>query len=134
MLLWGYLSCADRVELQKLYKISSENQIIRDARELVFNQPLPFTQSRESRTLSALYVAVATGSLECLLILFEELTNIQIEHGLEIRKRQKDDTDSLMLKAEKTQKKRTPLQMACALGLYKIVEFLLGKGANANGI
>jgi hypothetical protein len=34
---------------------------------------------------------------------------------------------------EKYIKKRTPLQLACALGLFKIVEILLKKGARANG-
>ena len=37
VILWGYLSCADRLELQKLFKMSTENLIIRDYRELYFN-------------------------------------------------------------------------------------------------
>ena len=37
VILWGYLSCADRLELQKMYKLSTENLIIRDFRELMFN-------------------------------------------------------------------------------------------------
>ena len=49
VILWGYLSCADRLELQKMYKLSTENLIIRDFRELMFNQPFPYTQARASR-------------------------------------------------------------------------------------
>ena len=49
VILWGYLSCADRLELQKLFKMSTENLIIRDYRELYFNQPFPYTQAKASR-------------------------------------------------------------------------------------
>lgn len=110
MILWGYLSCADRLELQKLYKLSTENLVIRDFRELSFNQPFPYTHAKASRTISPLYVAVATGCLESLRILFDELTWISIEQGVEIKKKFKDENDELqVLKGEKLYKKRTPL-------------------------
>jgi hypothetical protein len=41
--------------------------------------------AKESRTISILYLAVATGSNECLSLLFDELTNINIEEGLELK-------------------------------------------------
>lgn len=43
VILWGYLSCADRLELVKLFKMSTENMVVRDFRELMFNQPFPYT-------------------------------------------------------------------------------------------
>lgn len=43
VILWGYLSCADRLELLKLFKLGTENLVIRDFRELWFNQPFPYT-------------------------------------------------------------------------------------------
>lgn len=55
------MSCADRLELQKLYKMSTENLVVRDFRELHFNQAFPLTQAKSSRVLSPLYTAVATG-------------------------------------------------------------------------
>ena len=82
-----------------------------------------------------MYVAVATGCLESLSILFEELTWTSVESGIEIKKKFKDENEEMMLlKGEKPIKSRTPLQLACALGLFKIVELLLLKGANPNGI
>lgn len=40
----------------------------------------------------------------------------------------------MAMKGDKPIKKRSPLQLACALGLYKQVELLLVKGANPNGV
>lgn len=97
VILWGYLSCADRLELQKLFKLSSENLVVRDFRELWFNQPFPYTQAKASRLLSPLYVAVATGCLENLNLLFDEMTWINVEHGIEIRKKFKDESEELLL-------------------------------------
>lgn len=79
---WGYLSCADRLELQKLFKLSEEPKLVRNFNELMFNKPFSFTQAKESRTLSPLYIAVATGSLDCLRIITEELVNVNIESGI----------------------------------------------------
>ncbi len=79
-------------------------------------------------------MAIATGCLELLQILFEELTDVNVESGIDIRKRTKDEGESLMSKNEITIKKRTPLQLACAMGVFKIVEYLLTKGANPNGV
>ena len=60
--------------------------------------------------LSPLYVAVATGCLESLNIIFDELTWISVESGIEIKKKFKDENDELMLlKGEKPLKKRSPL-------------------------
>ena len=109
MTLWGYLSCADRTELQKLFKLSPETNLIRNQSELVYNKPFPYTQSKEQRTVSVLYIAVATGSLDCLSILAEELLNVNFDDGIEIRKKAKEDNDFLIPKTEKTLKKRTPL-------------------------
>ena len=68
-------------------------------------------------------------------IIFEEMTWIQVDAGIEIKKKFKEENEELMLlKGEISLKKRTPLQLACALGLFKIVELLLLKGANPNGI
>jgi hypothetical protein len=93
-----------------MYKLSTENLVVRDFRELTFNQPFPYTQAKASRMLSPLYVAVATGCLESLNILFDELTWISVESGIEIKKKFKDENDELMLlKGEKPLKKRTPL-------------------------
>jgi len=61
---------------------------------------------------------VATGSLECLRIVCEELININIDEGIEIKKRIKDENESFFAKNERNIKKRTPLQLACALGLH----------------
>jgi hypothetical protein len=53
---------------------------------------------------------VATGCLESVQTLFEELTWINVEHGIEIKKKFKDENEEMMLnKGDKPIKKRTPL-------------------------
>jgi hypothetical protein len=53
---------------------------------------------------------VATGCLESCNIIFEELTWINADAGIEIKKKFKDENEELMLlKNEKPIKKRTPL-------------------------
>jgi hypothetical protein len=37
------------LELVKLFKMSTENMVVRDFRELMFNQPFPYTQAKASR-------------------------------------------------------------------------------------
>ena len=75
--------------------------------------------------VSPLYMAVATGSVEALSILIDEIVDLNIEQGIEIKKRIKNDNEFKVSKVENIIKKRTPLQLACALGLYKLVELLL---------
>jgi hypothetical protein len=55
-------------------------------------------------------VAVATGCLEAVNLIFEEMTWIEIDNGIEIRKKYKDENEEIMVnKGEKPIRKRTPL-------------------------
>lgn len=84
--------------------------MVRDFRELSFNQPFPLTQAKSSRMITPLYTAVATGCLESVNIIFEEMTWIQVEAGIEIKKKYKDESEEmLVMKGDKPIKKRTPL-------------------------
>jgi hypothetical protein len=59
--------------------------------------------------ISPLYIAVATGSVECVKIIAEELVNVNIECGIEIKKRSKEEGESIFAKNERNIKRRTPL-------------------------
>jgi hypothetical protein len=53
---------------------------------------------------------VATGCFENVNLLFEELTWINVETGIEIKKKFKDENEEMMLnRGDKPIRKRTPL-------------------------
>lgn len=67
----------------------------------------------------------------CSFSLRTDLTNANLEFGLEIRRK----AQSILRQNQGNQvKKVSPLQYACSLGLYNIVEMLLQAGAKPDGL
>jgi hypothetical protein len=105
-------------------------KVERDFNHLIYNKPFPLTQSKQTRNISILYLAVATGSLENVKLILKELERVDIEVGIEIKKRFKGVENEIYADNfamvglgngpmnEKYIKKRTPLQLACGIGLY----------------
>lgn len=121
-ILMGYICCADWKELAKLFAVQSENQLVRESDKLNFVIPFPISMTKERRVVSPIYLAVATGCVESVKILLDELNEINIEYGIELKKKNKNEEEDPLVKVGNYVRKRTPLQLASALGLYKIVD------------
>jgi len=139
-LLLANVKVSDVNELVRLFTLTRQDCVIRSNERLDFSVPMPFTQTKQARTVYPLYLAVATGSLPVVRFLLKELTDLDLEKGLELRvkpalEHQYDKMIGVDHKgAQVLFKKRTPLQLACALGFYKIADQLLDAGANPNGL
>lgn len=139
-LLLANLKVADTNELNRLFTLTKEQCIIRNNNLLQFNIPMPFTQTKQTRTVSPLYIAVATGSLPNVKLILKELQNIDLELGIELKikpslEHQYDKMIGIHQKGPPIViKRRSPLQLACALGFYKIADQLLEAGAKPDGL
>ena len=84
-------------------------------------------KSGEEIFVSAISLAVNVGDYQMLDSILTHMKNINIDEGIEAKPI--DQSDNLILKIRRT----SPLQFACNLGLYKVVDRLLKEGANPNG-
>ena len=105
----GYICCADWRELTKLFAVSSEEKLVRNAADLNFVIPFPISHTKERRVVSPLYLAVATGCLETVKILLDELLGLNLEVGIELKKKSKNEDEDPLLKMGTYIRKRTPL-------------------------
>lgn len=72
-------------------------------------------------------LAVNVGDYAMLESILTTFKNVNIDEGIEAKF--KDQKDNNIVKIRRT----SPLQFACNLGLYKIVDRLLKEGASPNG-
>lgn len=77
--------------------------------------------------VSVIALAVNVGDYGMLDSLLSYLNNINIDEGIEAKPRHQHEGQPIKIR------RTTPLQFACNLGLYKIVDRLLKEGANPNG-
>ena len=78
--------------------------------------------------VSVLALAVNVGDYAMVESILAHLKNVNLDEGIEAKF--KDQKDNMVVKIRRT----SPLQFACNLGLYKIVDRLLKEGASPNGI
>lgn len=77
--------------------------------------------------VSIIALAVNVGDYAMLESILSTFKNINVDEGIEAKF--KDQKDNMVVKIRRT----SPLQFACNLGLYKIVDRLLKEGADPNG-
>ena len=82
---------------------------------------------KEEKTCSPVAIASCVGDLRMLDVILAYMQNVEIEYGLEVCNK-----TQALLKSNifASVKRKTPLQMACSMGLFAIVARLLKEGAN----
>lgn len=101
--------------VERLLKHGTE----KDASQFKYNVS---TKQGDEVYISAIALATNIGDYSMVCSLLNHLTNINIEEGIEAKTQNQQDI-----------RKASPLQMACYLGLFRIVDKLLQAGANPNG-
>eukprot|EP00347_Sterkiella_histriomuscorum_P003332 403364693 len=119
-------------EVRRLLRDAPDEPSYLDCREFYFGMFMhSIDKNKESKMISPIAVAVNVGDYELVDDLLNYLQNINIEFGIETRMK----TQTILRQNQQnTVRKKSPLQYACSLGLYQIVERLLQAGANPNNV
>lgn len=127
------VSAGDAYQVRSLLENAPALPKYRDAQQFRFRmQQSGVRVTREDVHISILALAVNVGSAAIVRLLIRELDNIDPERGLEAMAL---NAPMLNNKSGRRMVRRiSPLQFACSLGLFTIVEELLSAGANPNGL